>query len=214
MLVNGNFLPAFVPEERIRMISDSTVCHRITGICFSLLVILAAGCASAPEPLELSEVQEISATITAVDYSRRRVSVRGPQGNDFTLDVGPEVRNLAQVQVGDTIRLSYEQAYVATLMDADEVSSSVPVTIGASRAELGERPGAAVGQEVTATVRIESVGPDGETVTFTGPAGRLEAIKIRRDEARTFARGLRPGDIVEITYSEALAIQVEPMSEQ
>ncbi len=153
------------------MISASTVCHRITGIWFSLLVILAAGCASAPEPLELSEVQEISATITAVDYSRRRVSVRGPQGNDFTLDVGPEVRNLAQVQVGDTIRLSYEQAYVATLVDADDMSSTVPVAIGAARAEPGERPAALIGQEVTATVRIESVGPDGETVTFTGPSG-------------------------------------------
>ncbi len=196
------------------MISDSMVCQRITGIWFSLLVVLAAGCASAPEPLELSDVQEIAATVTAVNYSQRRVAVRGPQGNEFTLDVGPEVRNLAQVQAGDTIRLSYEQAYVATLMDAGDMSSSVPVTIGAARAKLGERPGAAVGQEVTATVRIESVGPDGETVTFTGPAGRLEAIKIRRDEARTFARGLRPGDIVEITYSEALAIQVEPMSEQ
>ncbi len=196
------------------MISDSTVCHRITGTWFSLLVVLAAGCASAPEPLELSEVQEISATITAVDYSQRRVAVRGPQGNEFSLDVGPDVRNLGQVQVGDTIRLSYVQAYVATLTDADEVSSSVPVTIGAGRADLGERPGAAVGQEVTVTVRIESVGPDGETVTFTGPAGRLEAIKIRRDEARTFARGLRPGDIVEITYTEALAIQVEAMGEQ
>lgn len=196
------------------MISDSTVCHRITGICFSLLIVLAAGCASAPEPLELSEVQEISATITAVDYSRRRVSVRGPQGNDFTLDVGPEVRNLAQVRVGDTIRLSYEQAYVATLMDADDMSPSVPVTIGAARAEPGERPAAAIGQMITMTVRIESVGPDGETVTFTGPSGRLEAIKIRRDEARAFASGLHPGDIVEITYSEALAIQVEPMSEQ
>ena len=196
------------------MISDSTVCHRITGFCFSLLVVLAAGCASAPEPLELSEVQEISATITAIDHSQRRVGVRGPQGNDFTLDVGPEVRNLAQVQVGDTIRLSYEQAYVATLVDADDMSSTVPVAIGAARAEPGERPAAAIGQMITMTVRIESVGPAGETVTFTGPSGRLEAIKIRRDEARTFASGLRPGDIVEITYTEALAIQVEPMSEQ
>ena len=196
------------------MFSDSTACERFAGIWIILLVVLVSGCASAPESLELSEVQEISATVTAVDYSQRRVAVRGPQGNEFSLDVGPDVRNLAQVQVGDTIRLSYEQAYVATLTDADEVSSSVPVTIGAARAELGERPGAAVGQEVTATVRIESVGPDGETVTFTGPAGRLEAIKIRRDEARTFARRLRPGDIVEITYTEAIAIQVEAMSEQ
>ena len=197
------------------MFSDSTVSRRFTGIWLSLLVVLTAGCTSAPTSLDISNVEEISATVTSVDYFQRRVGIRGPQGNEFTLDVGPAVRNLEQVQVGDTIRVSYEQAYVANLLDTDEMPASVPVTvIGGARAELGERPAAAIGQMVTETVKIESVGLNGETVTFTGANGRLVAIKIRRDEARAFARGLSPGDIVEITYTEAVAIQVEPTREQ
>ncbi len=61
------------------------------------------------------------------------------------------------------------------------------------------------------SVKIESVGPDGLTVTFSGPDGRLTAIYVLREESQAFVRSLRPGDIVELTFAEALAIMVEPM---
>ena len=193
------------------MFSDAKFSRRLTGVWVSLLATVVAGCASAPESVEITETEEIAAIVTAVDQSQRLVTVRGPQGNAVTLEAGPEVRNLAQVQIGDTVRVIYEQAYVATLTDAEEVSPSVPLAVGAIRAEPGERPGAAVGSIVTMSVKIESVGPDGLTVTFSGPDGRLTAIYVLREESQAFVRSLRPGDIVELTFAEALAITVEPM---
>jgi len=193
------------------MYFDSEIFRRLSGIWLSLLVALVAGCASAPESVTISDVEDIAATVTAIDQSRRLVTLRGPQGNDLTLEVGPSVRNLAQVQVGDIVRLSYEQTYLATRTDSVEMSPSVPVTVGAAVAELGERPGAAVGAMATMTVRIESVGPDGLTVTFSGPDGQLQAIYVQREESQAFVRSLRPGDIVELTFAQALAITVEPM---
>ena len=194
------------------MFSDAMFSRRLTGVWMSLLATVVAGCASAPESVEITETEEIAAIVTAVDQSQRLVTIRGPQGNEVTLEAGPEVRNLAQVQIGDTVRVIYEQAYVATLMDAEEVSSSVPLAaVGAIRAEPGERPGAAVGSIVTMSVKIESVGPDGLTVTFSGPDGQLTAIYVLREESQAFVRSLRPGDIVELTFAEALAITVEPM---
>ena len=198
-------------QEEFDMLSDSKFSCRLTGICVSLLATIAAGCASVPGSVEIVETEEIAAIVTAVDQSQRLVTVRGPQGNEVTLEAGPEVRNLAQVQIGDTVRVVYEQAYIATLTDAEEVSPSVPLTVGAIRAEPGERPGAAIGTMVTMSVKIESVGPDGLTVTFSGPDGQLTAIYVRREESQAFVRSLRPGDIVELTFAEALAIMVEPM---
>ncbi len=195
------------------MFSDSEIFRRLSGIWLSLLVALVAGCASAPESVQISDVEEIAATVIAIDQSRRLVTVRGPRGNDLTLEVGPEVRNLAQVRVGDILRLSYEQAFIATRLDTDEMSPSVPITVGAVRAEPGERPGAGVGVMVTMTVKVESVGPDGATITYSEPDGRLQAIYVRREESRAFARSLRPGDIVEMTFAEALVIAVEQLGE-
>ncbi len=195
------------------MLFDSEFYLRLSGIRLSLLVALLAGCASVPESVTISDVEEIAATITAIDQSRRLVTVRGPQGNDLTLEAGPAVRNLAQVRVGDIVRLSYEQTYIATRTDAVEMSPFVPVTVGAAVAELGERPGAAVGAMATMTVRVESVGPNGRTVTYSEPDGQLQAINVQREEAQAFARSLRPGDIVELTYAEALVIAVERLGE-
>ncbi len=193
------------------MFFDSIFSRRLSGIWLSLLVALTAGCASTPGSVEISETEEIAAIVTAVDQSQRLVTVRGPQGNEVTLEAGPEVRNLAQVRVGDTVRVIYEQAYIATLTDAEEVDPFVPVAVGAVRAEPGERPGGAVGSIVTMLVKIESVGPDGLTVTFSEPDGQLQAIYVRREESQAFVRSLRPGDIVELTFAQALAITVEPM---
>ena len=153
------------------MFFDSIFSRRLSGIWLSLLVALTAGCASTPGSVEISETEEIGAIVTAVDQSQRLVTVRGPQGNEVTLAAGPDVRNLAQVRVGDTVRVIYEQTYIATLTDAEEVDPFVPVTVGAAVAELGERPGAAVGAMATMTVRVESVGPNGRTVTFSEPDG-------------------------------------------
>ena len=48
------------------------------------------------------------------------------------------------------------------------------------------------------------------TVTFTGPRGNTHTVAVRDPGAREFVRGLRQGEEVDITYSEAFAIRVEP----
>ena len=183
------------------MFFTTSLSRRLNGIFLSLLIALAAVCASAQETVQISETQEISAAIVAVDQEQRLITVRGPQGNITTIEAGADVRNLAQVEVGDTIRIVYEEAYIATLTGAEMASPVTDVTVGAARAEPGARPGAAVGAMSTISVTIESIGPEGRSATFRGPDGRLEAIDVRREEGREFARGLNPGDVVQITYA-------------
>jgi len=186
---------------------------RITCVWLSLVAALAATSASAQESVQISETQEISATIIAVDQELRLVTMRGPQGNLTTIEAGPEVRNLAQVEVGDTLRVVYEQTYIATLTGAEVASPVTDVSVGAVRAEEGAQPGAAVGTMSTIMVTIESIGPDGRSATFRGPDGRLQAIDVQTEEGREFSRGLNTGDVVQLTYAEALAIMVEPLEE-
>ena len=131
------------------------------------MVALVATGASAQESVQISETQEISATIVAVDQELRIVIVRGPEGDLTTIEAGPEVRNLAQVEVGDTIRVVYEQAFIATLTGAEVASPVTDVTSSANAkvfwavmswfifvAALGVRAGGGVKEQRSALVSV------------------------------------------------------------
>ena len=186
---------------------------RLPLLAASLFAVLISGCATAPESVEVSNIEEIAATVTAIDQRTRVVSLRGPRGNELSFQVGPAVQNLAQVEVGDIITMSYEQTYIATRTNEAEMSAAMPVTVGGAVAEAGQRPGAAVGAMASMTVRVESVGPGGTTATYTQPDGQLQAINIQSEEGQAFARSLRPGEIVRLTQAEAIAIVVEELGE-
>ncbi len=61
-------------------------------------------------------------------------------------------------------------------------------------------------------VTIVSVANDGKVVSFYGDDGLQRVIEVQRPEGQAFARGLKEGDMVELTYTEALAISVEPVA--
>ena len=54
----------------------------------------------------------ITATVEAIDYQKRRVTLKGPEGNVRTITVGPEVKRLEQVKKGDqvTVRVTVATA--------------------------------------------------------------------------------------------------------
>ena len=181
--------------------------HRLVLLLACSTVMLVTGCASEPDPLEISSKEVIEATVTAIDQSSRLVKLRGPRGNEIVMMAGPEVRNLEQVKVGDTLRVTYYSAMIASL--ANDSGSVSDMTLSAARAEEGARPGAAVGATVTDTVEIVAVADEGRLVTFRDVSGFLRSIDVQREESRAFARKLSPGDLVQIEYVEAVAIELE-----
>jgi len=179
---------------------------------FGAIAVLYCHSGIAQESVSFSDVFETAATITAVDQTQRLVTVRGPEGNELTLEAGPEVRNLAQVEVGDIVRLSYEEIWMAERIAPDQAPEVVAAaTAAAARAAEGERPGVALGTAVTMVVMIESIGPQGRTATFITPDGALQAIYVQRPQSRAFAGTLKAGDLVQLTRAETLALVVEPL---
>ncbi len=176
----------------------------LVAVAFGLLV----GCETAPpEPAMVEQAREVSATVTAVDVPGRLVTLRGADGNLFTVAAGPQVRNLPQVQVGDQVVVNYYEAIAAQLATSgQQASASAEVT----RAPLGARPEGGVSQQVTDMVRIDALDLSSHTVSFTNAQGRSQTITVRDPGMQDFLRGLKVGDQVAITYTEALAIAVKP----
>lgn len=157
---------------------------------------------------EISQVQEMQATVTAIDMKTRMVTLKGPEGNEDTVHVDKRARNLAQVKVGDVVKVAYVQqvAWQARKAGQGAASTEVQTEAAGVRAEPGEKPAGAVGQRVTFTATIEAIDLAKGTVTLKGPQGNSQTIKARNPAN---LKKVQVGDLVDITYTEALALKVE-----
>ena len=81
------------------------------------------------------------------------------------------------------------------------------VTEGAARAKPGERPAVAGAREVTAIADVIGVDPKKSTITLKGPRGNVVTLNVQNPDQ---FKVVKKGDQVEVTYTEALALSVEP----
>jgi hypothetical protein len=186
----------------------------LTGGVLASALLFGACASEPPEPVTVENTQTISATVESVDLSKRLVSLRGENGRSATVEVAPEVRNLSQVQPGDKVVVRYYEALAAQLKKKgeSETLNKVDVADAAAVAQPGEKPAGLVGSTVTTTVVIDSVDQSFNTVTFKGPNGTLRTVAVESDKGKEFINRLKKGDEVEVTYTEALAVSVEPTS--
>ena len=172
---------------------------------------LAVGCKTKPvEPVSRENLEEITATVTAIDQKKRLVSLRGAEGLTATIEVPPDVRNLSQVKVGDNLVVRYYESLGAAIIPKGTIASTVAdQATGAVLAPKGAKPGAAIGTISTLNVVIQSVDKKTNTVVFAGPDGLVRTVQVQDPNAQKFIAGLKKGDEVQLTYSEALAVTVE-----
>lgn len=179
-----------------------------------LAVVLLGACASKPpEPVTIENTEEVSATVEAIDLDSRMVALLAPDGRKFTMQAGPEVRNLSQINVGDRVITRYYTAIAAELRqrgDGTGATEAPVVDTALGRAAEGDRPAGAVGRQVRQSVRITTVDKKNHVVNFYGSDGLVRSLPVRTPEAQQFIAKLEPGDEVEVTYTEALAVSVEP----
>ena len=183
-------------------------------LALSLMAVACLGaCAhEPPQPIARDAVVELTATVEAIDMQRRMVSLRGAGGRAATIYAGPNVRNLDQVKVGDEVVVSYYEAIGAEVTTATGATKGVEQDGAVFRAAKGARPAGAVAETLTTTVKIDSVDTSMHTVTFRRDDGLMRTLAIEDPEARAFIRSLKRGDLVQVTYMEAVAVAVRPAS--
>ena len=150
---------------------------------------------------------QISAQVVSIDKATRTVTLKGPQGNVVDVVAGDEVRNFAQINVGDFVVVRYAQSLTLELRKVKGAVGDVTVREGAARAKPGERPGAVGAREVTAIATVTAVDPKKSTITLKGPRGNVVTLDVQNPDQ---FKVVKKGDQVEVTYTEALALSVEP----
>lgn len=186
--------------------------RQLSAACFVALCWLGIATTLAqPAPVKVVNTQTITATVESIDLDERMVELRADDRN-VTVQVPPEVRNLAQLKVGDKVVVQYYEALAAAFKKKGEGTTVgvIDMTTGTARTPEGKRPGAAVANKVTTTIVIEEVDRPAHALTFTGPSGMTRTVSVQDPRAQEFIGTLKPGDEVQLTYLEALAVTVDP----
>jgi hypothetical protein len=151
-----------------------------------------------------ADVVTLTTKIEAVDLASRVVAVRGPLGRTVALKVDDRVKNLPQVKAGDEIVLKYVEAVAVALVKAGGGRGRTVTTPPPVSAPAGAKPGGARARQTKIVARIEKVGAQG-VLLLEGPNSRYAEVKVR-DPA--VLKDLKVGDDVEVTFVEALVVDV------
>jgi hypothetical protein len=161
---------------------------------------------SEPGKVTLADAVSVTATVDAIDAAKRLVTLKGPDGNTVVVHAGPEVKNFAQIKVGDNVVVRYIEALTLELKKGGGAMRQKTERETMAVAKPGERPAATGGRQVTVIADVIAVDAKRQTVRLRGPT-RMIDLKVRDPEQFKL---VSVGDQVEATFTEAAALSVEP----
>ncbi len=125
---------------------------------------------------------------------------------DGTFDsvyAGPEVKRFAELKVGDKVTFKYYESVVFSIQrPGDKPPASVPASLVRSE---GPRPGGTLSQQQTAVVTVQAIDEKAPSITIKTEKGDVMSFAI---EDKSNLKGVKVGDKVQITYTQALAVSV------
>ena len=165
-----------------------------------------------PAGIDEATLVEVIAKVTAVDMANRLVTIEGPEGNSVVIQVTDQVKNLPNVKVGDKVRIEYYRSAFVEIEKHDS-GGELGTEVSAARvsAPEGQKPAGAIGVEMVRRAEVVFVDPYQKFISFRSPDRGLRKISLKdTPELQHYLKELKKGDIVQVTYSEALGISLEP----
>jgi hypothetical protein len=176
-------------------------------------LLLASPCwsqESAPDTdkpsLYTSQTVTLTAVVEAINHETRDVTLRGPEGNSVSFVASEDARNLGQVKVGDIVKAEYEQSMSIEVFANDGSEPGAGQLAVAGRSEEGAMPALTAVDAMVVTATVKEINIEANTFKLKGPDGEINEFEARNPENLKKAA---VGDLVVITYTEAIAISVE-----
>lgn len=161
-----------------------------------------------PGKLGMSETVKMTATVVLIDAGSRDLVLIDSQGRMHKVNVSDQARNLDQIKVGDKVNAEYTEA-ISLQLRKRGTAGGPPASAQEAliRSPQGMKPGGAVGRKVTAYATVVTVNAAKQFVTLRGPLGNEYDVQVL-DPAQL--QTVKKGDEIEVVYTEALAISVQP----
>jgi len=161
---------------------------------------------SQPGKAVAAEKVSASVVVTAIDKATRTLTLKDSSGKSFDLAAGDEVKNFAQIKVGDEVVVEYVRALSLELKKGGKVRERRD-SADAVRAKPGEKPAGAVGRRLTGVADVIDVDQKNSTITLKGAKGNVVELHVKNPD---HFKVVKKGDQVEFDYIEAVAVAVQP----
>jgi len=178
--------------------------RRLMGAVIGIAMVSTTGVIFAQTKTIPGDKQTITATVEAIQAETREVTLKGPKGNYVTVTVPPEVKRFSEIKVGDTISATYYENIVLRVQRPGEK----PVNTDEAAVTRGTAgPGGTVASQRTITATITEIDMQVPSITFSGPNNWKYSSKVVDKKALA---SVKVGDKVDITWTEAVLISVQP----
>jgi Cu/Ag efflux protein CusF len=151
------------------------------------------------------ELVVVTAKVKAVDKKRRIVTLKYPDGKEVKVKCGPEVRNFAQIKVGDDVTAEFLET-VELFVTAPQGEPTTNTAQAVERSPLGSKPGIVAVETVEVTSTVEAIDYATREVKLKGPEGKIMKVKAGPEVKRL--NEVKKGDTVVARLTEAVSIKV------
>jgi hypothetical protein len=153
-----------------------------------------------PEPrAQRTQTQHETVTVTAIDKSARKLTVKMSNGEKSEIQVSSDVKEFDKVKVGDKIDIDYMQSMALGFLPPGTKPSMTETTASG--------PGMA-GRQVSVSAEVIKVNPAENQVTFKGPKGTHRIVTVQDPDLQAKLPTLKPGQVVVLQYTEAVATAI------
>jgi len=186
----------------------------IAGLALTLAACATSSDSPPPTPNRtdmLADEAVVTTQVAALDVPNRLMILQLASGTyTRVIKIPPEVHNLAEVQPGDMVTIRYLEALAVSVENAPAMAPGLDVTEVDARAAPGMLPAGAQVDQVTMTAKVLSYDSATNLALLEGPDGYNRLVAIEGPALQGLFAGVQPGDVVRVTFTEAVALEVTP----
>ena len=161
---------------------------------------------ASPTGAEVGDLITVTAEVVDIDKSKRELTLKGPEGDEVTIEVGDEVENFKKIKVGDQVEAAYYES-----ISISKGAAGTPEVVTdevLEQAPKGEKPGIVAATSVQISVTVVNIDRENRILT------------VRRDDGSEMERQVDPsiaafddlkiGDAIQVEMIRAMAVSVTP----
>jgi len=156
-----------------------------------------------PDGAIIVDTLSASATVTAINAAKRKLTLEFPDHRKTTYKCGPEVVNFPQIQVGDQVHATVTEE-VAIFIGSSAPPSDVAGT-SVALAPVGCKPGGEIVDTMQVTAKVSAIDAKKHKATLQFADGSTKIVKVGKKVDLT---ALPIGTDVTVQVSEGVAISV------
>jgi Cu/Ag efflux protein CusF len=177
----------------------------LAAVALIAAVVALPGVLRAQKAVSDAEVVTEIVTIEAIDHENRLVTLKDSEGLVDVVAAGPEIKRFSELKVGDKVTFRY---YESALIAVRAKGQAAPTATGEPTLTrgTGAKPSGTLAKQVTASVVVTAIDAKVPSITVRAGNGAKMSFKV---EDKKNIEGVKVGDTIDITYTQALAVSVE-----